>query len=164
MKVIVRVTTCRTLTGFPVALVGVSKYRIFHSDGENGDLRDAVLLGASVTGEQAADPGIRRRRNVPLLLAGCVCGNGDGGGKEDADLILSFAANEVLVALEGCDVGKVADLSGASFENPTEGLRGLVNTGVSAFRNSVYASGGVIGVELHSSPLIFAESSELEPL
>lgn len=157
-------TTCRTLTGFPPALVGVSKYRSFHSDGENGDLSEVVLLGVSVTGEQAADPGIRRRRSVSLLLAGCACGNGQGGGNEDADLIVSFAGNEVLVALEGCDVDEVTDFSGTSFEKLTEGLRGLVNTGVSAFRNSVYASGGVIGVELHSSPLTFAEGSELELL
>jgi hypothetical protein len=79
-------------------------------------------------------------------------------------LIASLAGNEELVALEGCEVDDVADLSGANFEKLTDGLSGLVNTGVRAFRNSVYASGGVIGVELISSPLMFPEVSELELL
>lgn len=44
-----------------------------------------------------------------------------------------------------------------NFGKVTPALTGLVKTGVRAFRNSVYASGGVIGVELLSSRLIESE-------
>jgi hypothetical protein len=45
LYVTVRVTTCRTLTAFVVALLGASRYRSFQSDGENGDRRLLVLQG-----------------------------------------------------------------------------------------------------------------------
>lgn len=51
LYVTVRVTTCRTLTDFPPALLGVSMHRIFQSDGENGECTVRALRGESVIGE-----------------------------------------------------------------------------------------------------------------
>lgn len=51
LYVTVLVTTCRTLTGLPPALRGVSIYRIFQSEGENGDRIVRALPGDSVPGE-----------------------------------------------------------------------------------------------------------------
>lgn len=74
-------------------------------------------------------------------------------GENMADL-RSELENEVVVAVVGCDIDPVEGyFSEGYFEKLTPGLTGL-NTGVRAFKNSVYASGGVIGVEDGSSCLI----------
>ncbi|KAI7968225.1 hypothetical protein EIK77_010395 [Talaromyces pinophilus] len=74
-------------------------------------------------------------------------------GENVADL-RSELENEVVVAVVGCDIDPVIGyFSEGYFEKLTPGLTGL-NTGVRAFKNSVYASGGVIGVEAASSCLI----------
>lgn len=116
-----------------------------------------ALLGESVTGEYASDCGIRRRRRAPGDFAECGAANGEGGGREaEADFIASPLEKEPLVAGDGCVVD-CSDFSMGNFGKVTPALTGLVKTGVRAFRNSVYASGGVIGVELLSSRLIESE-------
>lgn len=67
-------------------------------------------------------------------------------GETVADFVKSPPlGNEVLVAVDGCEIDAV-NFSNGNLEKLTAGLIGLLKTGVSALRNSVYASGGVIGV------------------
>jgi hypothetical protein len=84
-------------------------------------------------------------------------------GENLADL-RSELENEVVVAVVGWDIDPVEGyFSEGYFAKLTPGLTGLVNTGVRAFKNSVYASGGVIGVEAASSCLILL-MADSEPL
>lgn len=120
----------------------------------------AALFGDSVTGEYASDCGIRRRRRAPGDLAECGGANGEGGGSAaEADFMASPLGNDPLVAVDGCVADESSAFSMGNFGKVTPALTGLVKTGVRAFKNSVYASGGVIGVELPSSR--FMESERL---
>lgn len=74
-----------------------------------------------------------------------------GGSDAVADFNPSWNLNVPLTALAGCDDGRSSDLSNETFEKLTPALTGLVNTGVSALRKSVYAAGGVMGVETSPS-------------
>lgn len=60
----------------------------------------------------------------------------------------------VSVAVVGCDIDAMVGYFSREYLKLVPGLTGLVNTGVRALRNSVYASGGVIGVEAKSSCLM----------
>jgi hypothetical protein len=71
--------------------------------------------------------------------------------------------NAGLIAEDGCEIGDGWVFSIENFGNPPA-LTGLVNTGVRALRNSVYDSGGVIGVALPSSRLISLTVRVLEAL
>ena len=166
----VLVTTCRTLTGLQLALRGVSRCRTFQSfqsDGEKGERIVVALRGDCAEGEKG---GMRRRRNraffpvqalVPVVAA--LCGVGSDNVVGGADLSTSLKVNEPVTALAGCDVGP-EELAGLSREKVGKlgklmlELTGLLNTGVNALRNSVYAVGGVIGVNAPS--LCLTESEE----
>lgn len=66
------------------------------------------------------------------------------------------------VAVCGCDASGDR-FSKENLEKLCSGLIGLVNTGVRDFRNSVYATGGVIGVVMESSRLT-SDTAEREAL
>ena len=112
LYVTVRVTTCRTLTALAVvALLGASKYRIFQSDGENGEymavaLRGVALSGVAVRGESLIDTvlidwGMRSRRSAGGDL-GDLTLQGERGGMEIAGDFNDCAAETTgLVAVEG---------------------------------------------------------------
>lgn len=121
-------------------------YRIFQSEGENGDRIVRALPGESVKGEYMPVRGIRRRRNVVGSLADCGpgLGAGEGGGRVALATLglsraerLSRVEKTVLVALDGTDMGEGRRFSNLNLGNSTLALTGLVKTGVRAFRNSV---------------------------
>lgn len=94
---------------------------------------------------------------------------GVGGGREvaGADLSASLNANDPVTALAGCDVGpdgEWAGLSSGKLGKLMLSLTGLLNTGVRALRNSVYAAGGVIGVDMSSLCLTVSEAPDDESL
>lgn len=111
LYVTVRVTTWRTLTDLAgVALRGVSKYRIFQSDGEKGEHRPVALRGVALSGVAVRGEGMPRvlmeagMRN--LLRAGGDFGDfaliGEYGGRETAGDFKDGAVEKAgLVAEEG---------------------------------------------------------------
>jgi len=103
-----------------------------------------------------SDWGMRSRRSAGGALADFTL-QGDGGGREIAGVSGDFnefpKENVGLVAVDGREIGDGSLLPPENFGKPPA-LVGLVKTGVRALRNSVYASGGVIGVALPSSRLI----------
>lgn len=133
-----------------------------------------ALRGDCAGGESG---GMRRRRRcafflvpAPVLVGAALFG--DIGGKDvaGADLSGSLKANDPATALAGCDVGP-RQLAGLPKEKLGKlgklgklmpALTGLLNTGVNALRNSVYAVGGVIGVDM-SSPCLTVSEEVVEP-
>lgn len=171
LKVTVRVVTWRTLTGLPLALRGVSRCRTFQSfqsDGEKGERMVVALRGDSAAGENCGMCKRRRPRAVFPVRAVPTALLGVGGGREvaGADLPGSLNANEPASALAGWDVGpgELAGLSSGKLGKLMLALTGLLNTGVRALRNSVYAVGGVIGVDMSSLCLTVSEIVDEESL
>lgn len=140
-----------------------------------------ALRGESVTveGEKRRDCGIRRRRRLRTSLglvmpAPALVGVGGGRDAAENDLSDSLAEKEPLIALAGWDVGEMAgrsrslslslSLSRGNLGKLMLALTGLLNTGVRALRNSVYAAGGVIGVGMSSSCFTLSEREDDESL
>ena len=157
-------TTDLTETGRTALLLGDSRYRrlsIDQSAGENGDRADVaillILLGVSVAGEQRGEAGIRRRRNddghlLIRLGGGCI-------NPPDAAGDLTSSEHDVkLEPVDGSEVGVVLPEGISKVKTPA--LIGLASTGVNAFKKSVYAIGGVIGVFMPSSCLICSITPE----
>lgn len=127
-----------------------------------------ALRGDSAAGENCGMCKRRRLRaffavrTVPTALVGV------GGGREvaGADLPGSLNVNEPVSALAGWDVGPgdLAGLSRGKLGKLILALTGLLNTGVRALRNSVYAVGGVIGVDMSSLCLTVSEMEDEESL
>lgn len=117
----------------------------------------------------------RRRRRAffpapaPVLVAAALFGDGSGKEVAGADLSGSLKANEPATALAGCDVGprQLGGLSKGKLGKLGKlmlALTGLLNTGVNVLRNSVYAVGGVIGVDMSSPCLTLSEEGVEESL
>lgn len=174
LYVTVLVTTLLTLTDLLQALRGVAIVSNIllegfdQSAGEKGEYRadvtpDMAVLGdGPVPGEKIGECccGILSRLSDALL---CWLGalRGVGGGYEQlGDLKSAVLLPEKLLAVE-VD-GTEAELSFDTFES-SDSVRfsavggGLASIGVRAFRKSVYAVGGVIGVRRSCSCLITAD-------
>jgi hypothetical protein len=82
--------------------------------------------------------------------------HGDGGGRETAGVAGDFndfpKENAGLVAVDGWEIGEGSFFSSEVFEKPLV-PSGVQRSGIRLLRNSVYASGGVIGVAHPSSRL-----------
>lgn len=127
-------TTWRTLTDFPPALVGVSIIR--QSDGVNGDRRVRALEDESDMGECMHDCGIRRRRRgmasrADCGLADCWLLAGEGGR-----MISPVVLGPSLDVLEGTDIGDGRRFSKLNRLKLPPGVIGL-KVGVRASRNFV---------------------------
>lgn len=127
-------------------------------------LRGVALIGVAVPGKSLVesvlrDWGIRSLLNAGGDLedltsfgSGDLILQGDGGGSDTVGDFRDGAEEKAgLVAVDGCEVG---DGSNVNFGKLPPALTGLVNTGVRAFKNSVYADGVGMGLSPLSSCLI----------
>lgn len=150
LKVIVLLMTCLTLTESPLALLGDSMYRKLHSDGEKGERIVCTLWGEL----EVADSGIRRRCNEGSSVEDREVVDAAGDGRVAEPFFeASSPENEVLIELDGIEVGERRGWSNLNRGNVPVALEGLANAGDKVLRNSVYARGGEIGVWLPSARL-----------
>ncbi|KAI1910963.1 hypothetical protein LOZ58_004843 [Ophidiomyces ophidiicola] len=172
LYVIVRVTTWRTVTGrAQEEHREASRYRMQVSavDSPVGDniARKEALRGDSAIGEAFADFGVRtERRLIGVLGVFWYSGRdlvtaADDGVCRGGDLRWASQLQKYEL------VGGFEDAADREEDLSVEDMlddRGLAIIGVRVFRNSVYATGGVIGVFRESSFLIksiLAENSGL---
>lgn len=174
--VTVLVTTDLTLTGRLQPVRGASKKYLLpepsnpQSAGENGDralkaLRVVAVLGEGLMVEEnAGECGILSllRACVDVADSGLPVGD-EGVMAIDGDRWSRLWLDEKLVAVDGTEdgVSRPDDSSEAStfvtaLGSALDGA-GLFRTGVRALRNSVYATGGVMGVFNDSSCLTMAD-------
>jgi len=109
---------------------------------------------------------MRSRRRVPGILADWGVSSGDSGTWERDFAEFSPSTLEKLldVAVDGCDLELDELLSRGYFGKLTPGLTGLVKTGVSAFKNSMYELGGVMGVDNVPSSFFTSDGDKKVPL